>query len=868
MSEEHLVSNPHFITDGTQIQHGKILTGWDAVDKRIRDSDESKVEDYKEDVDTLLVFAGLFSAVTTALLLDSYKSLQEDRVQTTNILLAQVYLHMINASTPLPNIDSIFCIATSSCPFTPSAPAKHINYLWFSSLILSLVTASFGMLVKQWLREYLSGNLAVGKSHLRLRFFRYIGMAKWRVFKIASLLPLLLQLALALFFAGLCLFSSQINSDLGSLTTAIVAIWAILLVLILSAPALSPRCPYKVTFLKEFMHYIRVLLNEYMHLDYGTPLAGRNSSVSDEIATKRKTSFSPFEEESFAVNQASLSEDMDILLAIDCELLDDGLLESGIAGLLIPIASQSSSDMAQVRYRPGQLIIPWVLNIIDNRVQNEQATRLDLNKRIMLRGQLTIKAWSAVVNILSHTLLFYLQNSETKIRGKSWIADAITILISDSGYPLPINGQKALSECLRKDAYACASIICERSFAPIYSLFPYKSNNNPIGQDAFVVLLDYGIGDILRHLHGDDLLDAIHDLLRCRYGCVNCTHKSLPAFLGVHVYTAEPVGRLVRLDIDGGLREIVDILLDELENVFQSPPSSFISLSVLTTVEVAFTYIQRWGQYHSKRIAHWMSQYQALLWYLQLAKPAHCGHDGALSRTASQLVVTVTKKLFMSEDSEMTSSERKTMLRIISDILKADCDPLVVEDPSILRIDHVGLCELLLDLLRWQLQAPIDPIPSMQRALVNAWRATLERLDETISMTSGPPTDTESAIIPRLLSLAQELTIPSELEKAMEGLSFTLGTRLVGPTAGMALRKWRVFRRRMTSDHDSLAKDQDRDHPVPFTNGGNDSQSRTKNNPPDENVASSHVAVVTDDSGVADIGGLMRNVTIRRSCDF
>lgn len=42
--------------DEAHIHHGKILRGWDAVDKRIRDSDESKVEDFKEDVDTLLVF--------------------------------------------------------------------------------------------------------------------------------------------------------------------------------------------------------------------------------------------------------------------------------------------------------------------------------------------------------------------------------------------------------------------------------------------------------------------------------------------------------------------------------------------------------------------------------------------------------------------------------------------------------------------------------------------------------------------------------------------------------------------------------------------------------------------------------------------
>ena len=219
-------------------------------------------------------------------------------------------MHLVNSSSSPPPIERIACIVESSCSFTPSTPARQINYLWFSSLILSLVTASFGMLVKQWLREYLSGNFALGRSHLRLRFFRYIGMVEWRVFKIASLLPLLLQLALALFFTGLCIFSTRIDNRLGSLTTSLVVTWAALLLLILVAPAFSPRCPYKVTFLKEFMHNTRLFLNKYLHVDYHT--LDHRQSLFKEITDQKKISASPTEEESFAVNTASLSEDLDI----------------------------------------------------------------------------------------------------------------------------------------------------------------------------------------------------------------------------------------------------------------------------------------------------------------------------------------------------------------------------------------------------------------------------------------------------------------------------------------------------------------------------------------------------------------------------
>lgn len=524
--------------------------------------------------------------------------------------------------------------------------------------MLSLVTASFGMLVKQWLREYLSGNFAVGKSHLRLRFFRYVGMMKWRVFKIASLLPLLLQLALALFFAGLCLFASEINSKLGFLITAIVAVWAVLFILILAAPALSPWCPYKVTFLKEFMHYVRLLLTQYLHVEHG--LMGRHSELSQLIARHRQISTSPFEEELYAVNQASLAEDMDVLLAVDCELLDDGLLETGITGLLLPITSESSSDITQVKYRLDQLIIPWVLEVIKNRVQNRRGTRMDLFTRMPLNGELSIKAWTAVVDILSHTVLYSLQNSEVVMRTDDWIAAAITVLISDSGYALPVNGQRALSECLRQNAGVSAAIMCKRIHAPLFSLFNFDTSTKLIGDDAFVMLLKCGVGDALRHLHGDDLLRVMHELLSCRYGCStsekHCTHHTLPEFLFAHVYvTGFP---RVRLDDDGGFCRIMDTLLDELENVFRTPPTLSLPSWVLTAVEVTFTYFQKRNTNHSPRIIDWMSQAQTLLWYLQLAKPVQGENDGADCQTVSDLIVSVTKDLVMNR---MSSGKLPTL---------------------------------------------------------------------------------------------------------------------------------------------------------------------------------------------------------------
>lgn len=574
------------------------------------------------------------------------------------MLLAQMYLQSVNSTaTPL-SVERITCIADSSCPFTPSIPSRQINYLWFSSLILSLVTASFGMLVKQWLREYLSGNFALGRSHLRLRFFRYIGMVKWRVFQIASLLPLLLQLALALFFAGLCIFSTHIDPRLGSLTSSLVATWAVLLLLILAAPAFSPRCPYKVTFLKEFMHRVRLFLSKYLHVDYD--MSGRRSPLSEELFQERQISTSPMEEESFAVNKASLSEDLDILFALDCELVDDGLLETGIAGLLIPLTSQPGTDITQVQNPPEGEFVLWAMKIIQNRVQNKQATRLDVNVRMVFNGQLSIKAWSAIVDLLSHTITSSLRISDASTLPEEWMADAVTILLSHSGYSLPVNGQKALSECLRINPSFFAKIFCARTFAPRFA-FQYSSSSTfvePTGRDAFAILLNAGVGDILRHLHGDDLLTTLYHLLYNRYGLLTDrkgnTHNGLLDFLKTRVFIR--IFPRVRLDGNGGLGRIIDMMYDELDFASHSELSISMPHWAKKALSVIFISNKYWSEDHYRRTIGWLSQKDSLLWYLQLAKPALGSHNELEFQDVGRSMTIVAMELFMGNKPGMPAS--------------------------------------------------------------------------------------------------------------------------------------------------------------------------------------------------------------------
>ncbi|KAI0346851.1 hypothetical protein BDW22DRAFT_1313209, partial [Trametopsis cervina] len=224
-------------------------SGWAAIAKSINDVDEQKIRDHKEDIDTILVFAGLYSAVLSALLAISITALQPDQTRMMVLLLGQLVTQthtytitngFVNSTTPPMNVTQVI-----SGAFSPTLAAKRVNILWFASLTLSLISASFGILVKQWLREYLSGDQVSPQARLRIRHFRQPGLEHWHVYGIAAALPLVLQISLALFFVGLCFFTLDADTSVGYTTIPLVGGWALLFVAATFAPSVSPRCPYK-----------------------------------------------------------------------------------------------------------------------------------------------------------------------------------------------------------------------------------------------------------------------------------------------------------------------------------------------------------------------------------------------------------------------------------------------------------------------------------------------------------------------------------------------------------------------------------------------------------------------------------------------
>ncbi|KAJ7268275.1 hypothetical protein C8J57DRAFT_1131279, partial [Mycena rebaudengoi] len=175
-------------------------------------SDATLANILNSDLDSLLIFAGLFSAILSAFLIEIRKGLEEDLQNTTNSLL----LLLIDNNR---NITS-----TASSRFEPTSSSRWVNGLWFSSLMLSLVSALGASLAKGWVTQFsssLSGSSwGDASSHCR----RLRGLQRWHLKLIIQCLPILIHIAFFLFSTGLVVLVFQDDTAIGIAILVLAAV--------------------------------------------------------------------------------------------------------------------------------------------------------------------------------------------------------------------------------------------------------------------------------------------------------------------------------------------------------------------------------------------------------------------------------------------------------------------------------------------------------------------------------------------------------------------------------------------------------------------------------------------------------------------
>ncbi|CUA77329.1 DNA-directed RNA polymerase subunit beta'' [Rhizoctonia solani] len=206
--------------------------------------DEELVDAWNKSMDVILIFAALFSAISTAFVLESYKSLKQDPADASSqtlLTISQTLMFIANGSQP------------ASFPLSSEAdqPAFHasskdicVNVLWFLSLSLSVAVSLISMLAKEWSLEFMSGRIGLPGAQAHRRQQRWDGVKKWRMQEFLVVLPSLIHLSLLLFAIGLCVFLWDVHYGVAIPVMIVTTIAAIAYLACTVVPFLYDYCPY------------------------------------------------------------------------------------------------------------------------------------------------------------------------------------------------------------------------------------------------------------------------------------------------------------------------------------------------------------------------------------------------------------------------------------------------------------------------------------------------------------------------------------------------------------------------------------------------------------------------------------------------
>jgi hypothetical protein len=136
------------------------------------------------------------------------KLLQEDPVETTRDILYTISRQLANNSIPpFPQVE-----------YETPQYAVVVNALLFTSLSCSLIAALLAVLALQWVANYDMGlNTSSARTRALQRHTRWMGIETWKMGEIIAFLPLLIFLALFLFFVGIAEWLWYLNRAISAI---------------------------------------------------------------------------------------------------------------------------------------------------------------------------------------------------------------------------------------------------------------------------------------------------------------------------------------------------------------------------------------------------------------------------------------------------------------------------------------------------------------------------------------------------------------------------------------------------------------------------------------------------------------------------
>ncbi|KAF8262934.1 hypothetical protein EI94DRAFT_640160 [Lactarius quietus] len=240
---------------------------WSLYGTVAKTHDQARFSSLAEDMEGVLLFAGLFSGVLASFLVQSIPNLQVNPAdqsvyyqnqsvyyqqqsayyqQQSVAMLAEISQQLASIapqvsissiappiSTPItvPPSSASSAVQQASIPsispppypaFKPSFSDVRVNAFWLVSLVCALSAALLAILIKQWVRRYMQVFERYDHPLKRARFRQFFFEGAHGMRNLAEAIPRLIHLSLCLFFVGLG--DSMLNTNTAAGITTIIPI--------------------------------------------------------------------------------------------------------------------------------------------------------------------------------------------------------------------------------------------------------------------------------------------------------------------------------------------------------------------------------------------------------------------------------------------------------------------------------------------------------------------------------------------------------------------------------------------------------------------------------------------------------------------
>ncbi|KAJ7237248.1 hypothetical protein C8J57DRAFT_1479003 [Mycena rebaudengoi] len=195
---------------------------WNSYMKLADEHDKEFVRKYLSDLDTALIFAGLFSAISSAFIIQIQPELKAEPVAPTIVV---------------------------------------VQSLLYASLFTTLLAALLSVLGKQWIMNYeAAGSRGAIEERGLERQRKLDGLRQWKFDTVLKMFPLLLQLALLLFATSLSLYLWTVHHMIAIIVQTLTSFgFAAYIFLFLSA-IISADSPYQTPIVHSLLPLLRPTL--------------------------------------------------------------------------------------------------------------------------------------------------------------------------------------------------------------------------------------------------------------------------------------------------------------------------------------------------------------------------------------------------------------------------------------------------------------------------------------------------------------------------------------------------------------------------------------------------------------------------------